>query len=399
MAGQKFDSKSFNAEAFGKYTEIVPKLNKNELLKSGAVVTDGKIKELLSSQTGSYYATIPIFGRIGGEALNYDGQTNLTATSTDTFEQSIIAIGRMNGWTEKDFSTDITAGVDFMSEVAKQVAGYWDDVNTEILLSVLYGIFAMVTTDKEFVKAHTLNIANDGNDPKVCRMSPTTLNTAIQKACGDNRAKFTMVLMHSAVATNLENQNLLEYLKYTDANGIQRALPLATWNGRTVIVDDGLPFATMYYDATEEDAGALKVTSAGSGEGEIKLSTVQSAYAGSKELTGDGTEYVVEDTQYVTYIFGQGAFRYADLGAKVPYEMARDPKTNGGEDTLYSRERICFAPYGISFTKKSVSTLSPTNAELRNGTNWKLVDNGKTSTQRKTIDHKSIAIAQIISRG
>ena len=41
--------------------------------------------------------------------------------------------------------------------------------------------------------------------------------------------------MHSQVATNLENLQLLEYLKYTDANGIQRDLTLATLNGRTVI--------------------------------------------------------------------------------------------------------------------------------------------------------------------
>ena len=35
----KFDSKTFNPEVFGRYVERVPKLRKNELLKSGAVVT------------------------------------------------------------------------------------------------------------------------------------------------------------------------------------------------------------------------------------------------------------------------------------------------------------------------------------------------------------------------
>lgn len=41
--------------------------------------------------------------------------------------------------------------------------------------------------------------------------------------------------MHSEVATNLENLQLLKYLTYTDADGIQRDLGLATWNGRMVI--------------------------------------------------------------------------------------------------------------------------------------------------------------------
>lgn len=392
----KFDLKSFNAEAFGGYVQTIPQQNKNELIKSRVLVASDQIKALLSSQTGSFYGTIPFFGRIDGEAVNYDGKTDITASELDTFEQAVIAVGRAKGWMEKDFAVDITAGVQFMDEVAKQVAEYWDGINTGILLSILKGIFSMTTTDKDFVKKHTHNIANDATN---FRMSPTTLNTAIQKACGDKRSKFSLVFMHSAVATNLENQNLLEYLKYTDAQGIQRALPLATWNGKTVIIDDGLPWSDLYFDATADTEGALKVTSAGSGAGEVALATVQTAYAGDKTLTGDGSEYVVLDTQYVTYVFGEGAIQFADLGADVPYEMSRDPKTNGGQTTLYSRERLCFAPYGISFTKKSVSSLSPTNTELENGQNWKLVDNGKTSGSRKTIDHRDIAIAQIFSRG
>ena len=357
MAGSKFDSKSFNPKAFGSYADTLPQPNKNELIKSRVIKSNPKIKELLSAQTGSFYGTIPFFGRIGGGALNYDGKTNITATNLDTFEQSVIAIGRAKAWTEKDFSVDITAGVDFMSEVAKQVAAYWDDIDTGILMSILKGIFAMTGEEEEvFVNAHTFDISATAGTAGA--MGATTLNTAMQKACGDKRAKFTLVFMHSAVATNLENLQLLEFLKYTDAQGVQRPLPMATWNGRLVIVDDGMPCK----EATEAD--------------------------------GNDTY-----TKYTTYVFGEGAFDFADLGTKVPYEMSRDPKTNGGEDTLYSRKRICLAPYGISFIKKSVASFSPTNAELEDGGNWALVDNGQTSEERVVMNHKDIAIARIISRG
>jgi len=345
MAGQKFDSKSFNPEAFGSYVETLPNPNKDELVKSRVIVADETIKNLLSSQTGSYYGTIPFFGRIGGEALNYDGETDIEATSMETFEQSVVALGRAKAWTEKDFSVEITAGVDFMSEVAKQVASYWDDVDTGMILSILKGIFSMTGDENlEFVTNHTFDISGKVDN----KIDATTLNSAIQQASGDKRAKFSMVFMHSAVATNLENQNLLEFLKYTDANGVQRALPLATWNGRLVIVDDGMP---------------------------------------------------VEDGKYTTYVFGEGAIRYANLGAKVPFEMARDPKTNGGMDTLYSRRRMCFAPYGISYVKASQASKSPTNAELENGANWKLINNGKSGEALKTVNHKDIAIAKIVSMG
>ena len=46
---------------------------------------------------------------------------------------------------------------------------------------------------------------------------------------------------------------------------------------------------------------------------------------------------MVAGTQYVTYVLGDGCISYEDIGARVPYEMARDPKTKGGQDTLYTR--------------------------------------------------------------
>ena len=80
--------------------------------------------------------------------------------------------------------------------------------------------------------------------------------------------------------------------------------------------------------------------------------------------------------------------------------MNRDPKTNGGEDTLYTRQRKVFAPYGISYEKASQTSLSPTDTELKNGANWALVHSGEaTASQRSYINHKAIPIARIFSRG
>lgn len=72
-------------------------------------------------------------------------------------------------------------------------------------------------------------------------MSATTLNSATNKACGANKKKFTLVFMHSDVATNLENLNLVAHLKYTDSQGMQRELDLYTWNGKLVVIDDDMP--------------------------------------------------------------------------------------------------------------------------------------------------------------
>ena len=357
----KFDSKSFNPQAFGSYLEKVPQTRKNEFIKSGILVGNENIRNAFSSQTGTCYAIIPMHGNIDGAPTNYDGVNDIEATSTTTYEQGVVVIGRAKAWTEKDFSTDITGGVDFMGNVAKQVSEYWDTVDQDTILQILKGVFGMNTsTGKKFVDAHTYDIKGAGTekDPGVC--SVYTLNNALQKACGDNKSIFELVIMHSTVATNLENIKLLSYAKYTDANGIEKEMQIGSWNGRLVLIDDSVPTEKITKVGTESDPN-----------------------------------YVAEGTAYITYVFGKGAFAYEDIGAKVPHEMARDPKTTGGVDTLYTRQRKVFAPYGISFTKKSMASSSPTDAELADKQNWELVNDGNG----KTIDIKAIPIARIISRG
>ena len=396
----KFDSKSFNPVVFGKYVERIPSTKRNELIKSRALRGNPQIKAAFSSQTGTAYATIPMTGRIGGTPLNYDGKTNITSQSTTTYERGVIVVGRAQSWTEMDFSTDITGGTDFMGNVAQQVSEYWDSVDQDTLLSILKGIFSMTGTENlKFVNGHTHDITlatgKDSDGHALNQAGATTLNTAIQKACGDNKAKFTLAIMHSTVATNLENLNLLAYLKQTDANGVQRDLGLATWNGRLVLIDDSMPATGGYYPATADEPGALQVKDSGaSGDKQIDKKNV-TPYFGTGTVTAES--YVVPGVKYVTYVLGDGAFDYEDIGAKVPYEMSRDPKTNGGQDTLYSRQRKVFAPYGISYTRSSQASLSPTSDELEKGANWSLVHNG--DSPKEYIDHKAIPIARIISRG
>jgi hypothetical protein len=123
----------------------------------------------------------------------------------------------------------------------------------------------------------------------------------------------------------------------------------------------------------------------------VVVNPVDASIGNYYEKTGAG------NPMYVTYLFGDGAIEYTNCGAKVPAEMSRDPRTNGGQDTLYNRQRKCFAPYGISFTKAHMSTLSPTDAELADGANWELVNTG--GSNKKYINLKAIPIARIISLG
>ena len=343
----KFDAKSFNPQAFKYKADRIPRTRMNEMRKSRVLTGNPDIRAVFTTQDGTAYARLAMRGLLDGDAVNYDGQTDITATSTKTFEQGVVVVGRAKAWVEKHFSYDITGGQDFMDNVAKQVADYWQDIDQDTLLAILRGVFAMTSTKgAEFVKKHTYEV--DGP------MEATTLNSATAQACGDHKKKFSMIFMHSVVSTNLENLNLLTALKYTDKEGVTRDLTLYTWNGKLVIVDDGMP----------------------------------------TEQAEDGS------TVYTSYVLGEGTINYEDIGAKVPYEMARDPKTNGGQDTLYTRQRKVFAPFGLSYEKAKQASLSPTDDELADGTNWDLVHSGEaTEAERSYVNDKVIAIARIKSKG
>lgn len=79
-------------------------------------------------------------GLIGGAAQNYDGETDLKSESTDIFERGVVVVGRMKGWTERDF---VTGGVSFMDNVAAQVNDYKADLDQTTLVKILEGVFAM----------------------------------------------------------------------------------------------------------------------------------------------------------------------------------------------------------------------------------------------------------------
>lgn len=430
-----FDKKFFNNEVFGKYLDTLenPKLNK--FMEAGIFATRNDLKGMLTDQTGGNYIVLPMKGRIGGDPVNYDGDTDIPASSIGTYKQGMVVIGRAKAWAEKDFSVDVTSE-DFMDDIASQVGEYWAEIDQDTILSVLKGIFA---TSNDFATYHTYDITSDAT----ATVGATTLNSAIQQASGDKKEKFKVVITHSVVSTNLENANVVEYLKYTDSKGVERELGLGTWNGRLLLVDDSVGEETTYtsggvYTVTvggtiaegdkltvlgetvtageNDTATALAtamVTALGSLDdytvtrsGAVITFTEASGHYGAGAPTASiestaGTVEVatttapVSTTKYNTYVLGENAFTYADIGAKVPSELDRDTRTDGGIDYLITRQRKVFAPFGFSFKASAMATDSPTKSELESASSWEIVSDAEGTP----IPHKLIPIAKIVSVG
>jgi hypothetical protein len=89
-----------------------------------------------------------------------DGQTDIFATSTTSFERGVIVVGRANAWVERDFSEDITGGADFMGNVARQVSGYWEDIDQDTIVAILDGIYSMTGTENQEFITKSQDFAN-----------------------------------------------------------------------------------------------------------------------------------------------------------------------------------------------------------------------------------------------
>lgn len=338
----KFRDKIFNENVFEKYLRTLPSTKENSLIKNGLFTVVNKYKSKMSEQAGGYFVTEPIKGRIGGDPVNYDGQTDIgVGAERPTYKQTKICYGRANIWGEYDFASEVT-GENFMAE-AQEVKEYWDGERQKTVLSILKGIFSMTGgVNAQFVESHTYKVA--GN------LEADSLNRASQKALGDKKQALEMMFTHSAVSTNLEGLNLINFLKYTDADGIERDLTIGTFNGKLVVVDDDMPAV----EGTEEDAGF---------------------------------------TLYTSYVFKKGFFEFEDLGVVKAVELVRDAKAKGGKNELISRIREMIVPYLISY--KDTTKISPMNEDFEKGVNWELVNDGNG----KYVEPKLIPVVRIISRG
>jgi len=321
------------------------------LFESGAVQANDTIKNLISN--GSDYYTIPFYKTIGGTPDNYDGDADITVTDPTASSQSGVVYGRAHAWKDQDFIRDFNSGADPMKQITSQVARYWAKQRQTIMLAILKGIYNIADDSEDAWgewQNHTFSIATaTAAVAATNKLGATSAGDAVQKAVGDAFNEFNLSIMHSKVATNLAGLELLEFRKYTDANGVQRQLRLADYNGMTVVIDDGVPVA---------DSGTA---------------------AGAKE--------------YTTYLFGTGALQYAPAPVDTPVEIGRNELGDGGYNFLVTRLRETLHPNGFNFViPTSGYTKSPTNNQLganaSGNANWSIAGNPK-----------NIAIARIISNG
>lgn len=331
----------FDEEIFNYMWEKTPDLFLTSILDSGAVVYDSKIEQLISN--GSNFFTTPYYDNIGGDEQVYDGATDFTFTSLTGGSYSGVVYGRMKAWSATSFIKDFNSGADPMQQIVDGVAKYWHSKRQTRLVGILTALFGITgNADWDLHKTSIATATTTATDAN--KIGETTINDAIVKALGDAGNGMSLAIMHSVVANRLANLQLLNFSKYTDARGIERALPIGYINGLLVIVNDNVPVADSATASGEKD--------------------------------------------YTTYVLGNGAIRYAKAPVEKPSEMDRDPKTNGGVDMIYTRVRECFSPNGFSFVGDVSADPGVQDTLLHDSDSWEL-----------KMPAKSVMMAKIVTNG
>lgn len=372
----------FDKEVFNYSWKNTPDLFLDNILASGAVQRDSEIARLIANGSNSY--VVPYYNNLGGDEQLYDGVTDFTYDSITGGHYKGVVYGRMKAWDAISFIKDFNSGADPMGQIVKGVATYWQKKRQERLVKLLETIFNI--TDTDFAN-HTLDIATaTGTVGEENIVGATTIGDAIVKANGDNASGYSLAIMHSKVAQDLANLQLLEFSKYTDERGITRRLPIANINGMTVIVNDGVPVDKKISYVKTED---------------VQLDPDKTYY--TKHATKD--EYTAVDEpdenalstyyeqidlpdEYTTFILGNGAIKFEEAPVDIPVEMARNAEKAGGKDMIYTRVRETFAPYGFSFTAdvSTAQNIAVPDSILLDPENWE-----------RHIDAKAVMMARVIS--
>lgn len=287
------------SEIFTPYV-IEKTAEKSRILTSGIAVANPKLNQLVTG--GGTTINMPFWQDLDGEDEVLSDNKALTPGKINAEADIASLIMRGKAWGANDLAGAL-AGSDPMAAIADRVSDYWARREQKILVSILKGVFSSDTMSNHVLDKSTVPI--DGK-----------LVLDGKQLLGDSADQLQAIMMHSAVYTELQKQNLIQYTTTSDGKVV-----IPTYLTYQVIVDDGMP---------------------------------------------------VEEGVYTTYLFARGVIGRGEGTpvSMVPTETDRD--SLAGEDILVNRRAFVLHPFGVKWIGTPTG-VTPTNAEFEVGTNWKRV--------------------------
>lgn len=401
---------------------------KSKILTSGIAVANPKLNELVTA--GGLTMNMPYWKDLSGDDEVLSDSQALTPGKIDADKDVAALLMRGRAWGANELSGAL-AGDDPMAAIGNRVSDYWARQEQKTLVSVLQGVFASAS-----MADHVSDISGQASTAAV--ISADAVLDAKQ-LLGDSSDQLQAIMMHSAVFTKLQKDNVIQYVSQVGPD--KSAIQIPTYLGYNVVVDDGMPVAT-----TVSTAGVytLSITTAATAGDKIKINGTEYTFvANDSTATGNvikvgangtaaqqatniaaltitgfnlavansttvtftnssstvaSTKPVIEVTKaaesgtlvaaittttpevvskvYTTYLFARGAI---GRGEGTPVSLTStetDRDSLAGEDILVNRRAFVLHPMGIKWIGTPAG-VTPSNSELANGSNWSRVYESK----------------------
>lgn len=325
-------------EQFTAYTQQLTE-QKSRIIQSGVATPDPFLDNFLAG--GGLTVNAPSFKDLDDDAdlVSSDTGSASSPNKIGTSQEIAVRLSRNNSWASADLAAAL-AGADPADAIANRVSDYWVRRSQAAFVATITGIFA----DNAAAPSGTEHVQNDmthdiSGASYAAGITDFSAEAFIDTALtmGDSMDALGSIFVHSIVYGRMQKNNLIDFIP--DARG---EIMIATFLGREVIVDDGVPFSGGVFES---------------------------------------------------WLFGAGAVRLGRGVPKVPTEVIRTPLANngGGEESLTNRLEWIFHPVGNAYVGTSPNG-GPSNAATTNNLA------AAASWLRVFPERKQIKIARLITR-
>jgi len=322
-------------EVFTPYAQQLTE-EKARLIQSGVVVSSPVLNTLLAGGGSTFnvpsWLDLDASDATGADNVSQDDVADIQAASFEsgtpsdatpkkiaTAREIAARMTRNQSWSSTGLAREL-AGDDPMQAIATRVAFYWIRRLQRIFVQTFNGIIADNLLAPGGSDTHTqYDLINDiSGGAFVDGVTNFSAEAFIDAAVtmGDSMEKLTACMVHSVVYARMQKNNLIDFIP--DATG---KIQIATFLGREVIIDDGMPRTGSVYD---------------------------------------------------TWLFGSGAAQMGEALDDTPTEVHRQALAGngGGQEILTARRVYGMHPTGHAYIQGSIPDGGPANSDLATAANW-----------------------------
>lgn len=296
-------------EVFDQYMEQYSTEN-SALIQSGVAVADARVAANITA--GGTLVHMPFWNDLSGDDEVLSDSASLQTDKITSGQDIAAVMYRGRGWSVNELAA-VLSGSDPMGSLMNKIGAYWVRQEQKVLTSTLAGLFA---TGGALTTGNTDHL----NTTSAAIDAAAVLDT--KQLLGDAADKLSLLVMHSAVFTDLQKQNLIAFIPSSRAE-----VQIPTYLGYRVVVDD-----TLKADATGV---------------------------------------------YTTYLLAAGSFGRNNGTPANLTSFEKDRDAAAGNDRVFTRRAFTMHPYGVKFKSATVAGSTPANAELATVGNWESVYDSK----------------------